>query len=136
VSIVGVGTDLVEVARFRAAMQRTTTLADRLFSDNEREYASDQHDPAKSLAARFAAKEAVMKALGVGLGDFDFHDVEVLRHESGAPTLEVRGRARELASARGVTDWLVSLSHTDSTAMAVVIALADAGSVPERQSGG
>ena len=103
-------------------MERTATLADRLFSADEREYASDQHDPAKSLAARFAAKEAVMKALGVGLGDFDFHDVEVVRHESGAPSLEVRGRAHELARERGVTGWLVSLSHTESTAMAVVIA--------------
>ena len=134
-SIVGLGTDLVEVARFRASMQRTVTLADRLFSPAERTYASEQHDPAKSLAARFAAKEAVMKALGVGLGDFDFHDVEVVRHESGAPSLEVRGRAHELARERGVTGWLVSLSHTESTAMAVVIAVAErqAGPVPERE---
>jgi holo-[acyl-carrier protein] synthase len=124
VTVVGVGTDLVEVARFRTAMQRTASLGDRLFSANEREYASDQQDPAKSLAARFAAKEAVMKALGAGLGDIDFHDVEVVRRESGEPALEVRGRAREIAFERGVTRWLVSLSHTDSTAIAVVIALA------------
>jgi holo-[acyl-carrier protein] synthase len=123
VSIVGLGTDLVEVGRFRLAMERTARLADRLFSTDEREYASGQHDPAKSLAARFAAKEAVMKALGVGLGDFDFHDVEVVRHESGAPSLEVRGRAMQLARDRGVTNWLVSLSHTEATAMAVVIAV-------------
>ncbi len=131
-SIVGVGTDLVEVARFRTAMERTASLADRLFSPGEREYASDQHDPVKSLAARFAAKEAVMKALGVGIGDFDFHDVEVVRRESGEPVLEVRGRAQDVAAARGVTGWLVSLSHTDSTAIAFVIAV-NAGSVPERQ---
>jgi holo-[acyl-carrier protein] synthase len=124
VSVVGVGTDLVEVARFRTALQRTASLGDRLFSANEREYASDQHDPTKSLAARFAAKEAVMKALGVGLGDIDFHDVEVVRRESGEPALEVRGRAHDLATERGVTRWLVSLSHTDSTAIAFVIALA------------
>ena len=121
-SIVGLGTDLVEVGRFRLAMERTTRLADRLFSIDEQEYASGQHDPAKSLAARFAAKEAVMKALGVGLGDIDFHDVEIVRHESGAPSLEVRGRALQLALDRGVTRWLVSLSHTEATAMAVVIA--------------
>lgn len=127
-SIVGVGTDLVEVGRFRTSMQRTATLGNRLFSERERAYASDQHDPAKSLAARFAAKEAVMKALGVGLGDFDFHDVEVVRHDSGAPALEVRGRAGQLARERGVTRWLVSLSHTDTTAMAFVIAVAEARS--------
>ena len=126
-SIVGLGTDLVEVARFRASIQRTVTLAGRLFSDGEREYASEQHDPAKSLAARFAAKEAVMKALGVGLGDIDFHDVEVVRHESGAPSLEIRGRADALARERGVTSWLLSLSHTESVAMAVVIAVDERG---------
>lgn len=124
-SVVGVGTDLVEVDRFRAAMRRTASLADRLFSAAERAYASDQRDPAKSLAARFAAKEAVMKALGVGLGDFDFHDVEVLRHGSGAPALEVRGRAGQLAAERGVTGWHVSLSHTESTAVAFVVAVGD-----------
>jgi holo-[acyl-carrier protein] synthase len=123
VSIVGLGSDLVEVARFRLAMERTESLVDRLFSPDERKYAAGQHDPAKSLAARFAAKEAVMKALGVGLGDVDFHDVEVVRHESGAPSLEVRGRAHQLASDRGVTNWLLSLSHTETTAMAVVIAV-------------
>jgi len=124
VSVIGVGTDLVEVARFRTAIERTASLPQRLFSEAERAYASDQHDPAKSLAARFAAKEALMKALGVGLGDIDFHDVEVVREEGGAPTLVVRGRAETLASERGVTRWLLSMSHTDSTAMAVVIAVA------------
>ncbi|HXY92661.1 MAG TPA: holo-ACP synthase [Acidimicrobiia bacterium] len=123
-SVIGVGTDLVEVARFRTAIERTASLPQRLFSEAERAYASDQHDPAKSLAARFAAKEALMKALGVGLGDIDFHDVEVVREEGGAPTLVVRGRAETLASERGVTRWLLSMSHTDSTAMAVVIAVA------------
>lgn len=123
-TVVGVGTDLVEVERFRKAITRTASLADRLFSDDERAYADGQHDPAKSLAARFAAKEALMKALRVGLGDVDFRDIEVVRQEGGAPVLAVRGRAEQLANARGVTDWLVSLSHTDSVAMAVVVAVA------------
>ena len=121
-SVVGLGADVVEVGRMRVALDRTASLAERLFSDDERAYAFEQHDPAKSLAARFAAKEAVMKALGVGLGDIDFHDVEVVRRDDGAPHLDVRGRARALAARRGVTRWLISLSHTDSTAMAVVIA--------------
>jgi holo-[acyl-carrier protein] synthase len=122
VSVVGLGADVVEVGRMRVALDRTASLAERLFSDDERAYAFEQHDPAKSLAARFAAKEAVMKALGVGLGDIDFHDVEVVRRDDGAPQLYVRGRARALATQQGVTRWLLSLSHTDSTAMAVVIA--------------
>jgi holo-[acyl-carrier protein] synthase len=121
--IVGLGTDLVEVARFRLAMQRRTKLAERLFSDAEREYAFRQKDPAKSLAARFGAKEAVMKAMGVGLWKFKFRDVEVVRAKSGAPSVALHGRAAEMAAERGIGGWQLSLTHTDTTAMAVVLAL-------------
>jgi holo-[acyl-carrier protein] synthase len=121
--IVGLGTDLVDVARFRSALERRAGIAERLFTDGEREYGMEQHDPAESLAARFAAKEAVMKALGVGLGDFEFRDVEVLRADSGQPALALTGRARELAQGHGVVAWQVSLSHTATTALAVVIAI-------------
>jgi holo-[acyl-carrier protein] synthase len=123
--ILGLGTDLVEVGRFRLALERRSTLAERLFTDGEREYGLSQHDPAESLAARFAAKEAVMKALGVGLGDFEFRDVEVQRADSGEPSLSLTGKARAIADDRGVASWLLSLSHTDTTAMAVVIALGE-----------
>ncbi len=119
----GLGTDLVEVERFRLALARRATLSDRLFTEGEQEYAYGQHDPVKSLAARFGAKEAVMKALGAGLGAFGFHEVEVVREESGAPGLALRGAAAALAAERGVTAWQVSLSHTDSTALAFVLAL-------------
>ena len=74
------------------------------------------------LAARFAAKEAVMKSLSVGLGAFDFADVEVVRGEGGAPALTVTGRAAGLAAARSVGGWHVSLTHTAVTAMAVALA--------------
>jgi holo-[acyl-carrier protein] synthase len=121
--ILGLGTDLVEVGRFRLALERRATLAERLFTDGEREYGLGQHDPAESLAARFAAKEAVMKALGVGLGDFEFRDVEVLRADSGEPSLALTGKARSIADDRGVVTWIISLSHTATTAMAVVIAI-------------
>ena len=121
--IVGLGTDLVEVDRFRLAMRRRPSLPERLFSDDERAYAYRQHDPAKNLAARFAAKEAVMKALGVGLWKFRFRDVEVVRRPGGAPELALWGRAAELAAERCVTAWRLSLTHTDSTALAVAIAL-------------
>ena len=119
----GLGTDLVEVERFRLAMRRRAALPERLFSDDERAYAFRQKDPAKSLAARFGAKEAVMKALGVGLWKFRFRDVEVVREKSGAPTLALRGRAAEIAAERGVVAWQLSLTHTNATAMAVAIAL-------------
>ena len=119
----GLGTDLVEVERFRLALARRVTLSDRLFTEGEQEYAYGQHDPVKSLAARFGAKEAAMKALGAGLGAFRFREVEVVRAESGAPSLALHGAAAALAAERGVTAWQLSLTHTDSTAMAVVLAL-------------
>ena len=119
----GLGTDLVEVERFRLALGRRAQLSARLFTDGERAYAAGQHDPVPSLAARFGAKEAVMKALATGLGAFAFRDVEVVRTESGAPELALHGGAAALAEQRGVRAWQVSLSHTDATAMAVVLAL-------------
>jgi len=119
----GLGTDLVEIERFRLALARRSTLPDRLFTDGEQEYAYGQHDPVHSLAARFGAKEAVMKALGAGLGAFAFREVEVVRDDSGAPALVLHGAAAALAADRGVREWQLSLTHTDSTAMAVVLAL-------------
>jgi len=121
--IVGLGTDLVEVARFRLALERRAALAERLFSDDERAYAFQQKDPSKSLAARFGAKEAVMKAMGVGLWKFRFRDVEVVRAKSGAPSISLTGRAGEMATERGITTWHLSLTHTETTAMAVAIAM-------------
>jgi holo-[acyl-carrier protein] synthase len=119
----GLGTDLVEIERFRLALARRSTLSDRLFTDGEQEYAHGQHDPVHSLAARFGAKEAVMKALGAGLGAFRFREVEVVRDDSGAPALSLHGAAAALAAERGVLAWQLSLTHTDVTAMAVVLAL-------------
>ncbi len=125
-TVVGLGSDLVEVARFRRAVKRRPSLSDRLFSAAEQEYAHQQKDPAKSLAARFAAKEAVMKALGVGLWKFAFRDVEVVRADSGAPAIKLTGRARELATERNVTSWHLSLTHTEDNALAVVLAIGSA----------
>ena len=90
----------------------------RLFTDDEQTVEAPNR-----LAARFAVKEAVMKALGVGFGAFDWHDVETVRTDSGAPELVLHGAAADLATDRGVTRWMVSLTHTDSTAVAVVAAL-------------
>ena len=120
----GLGTDLVEVARFRLAMERRgERLGERLFSDDERAYAGKQKDPAKSLSARFGAKEAVMKAMGVGLWKFKLRDVEVVRAKSGAPSVALHGRAAEMAAERGIVEWQLSLTHTDTTALAIAIAI-------------
>ena len=119
----GVGLDLVDIERFGRVLARRPALNDRLFTSAERAYAGSLANPVPSLAARFAAKEAVMKALGVGLGAFAFVEVEVGRRPSGEPHLVLRGRAAELASERAVGRWLVSLTHTSKAAAAVVLAL-------------
>ena len=120
--IIGIGIDAVEIERFRQALERTASLKDRLFTAEELSYVQPQVDPSASLAARFAAREAVMKALGVGLGAFDFHDVSVCRASSGQPDLLVVGRAQQLATDQGIARWHLSLTHTESIAMAYVIA--------------
>ena len=121
-SVLWIGTDVVDLDRFRLALRRTPGMVERVFTAGEREYALRKNDPTERLAARFAVKEATMKALGVGLGAFRFHDVEVVKKRSGEPTLSLGGRAAELAAARGVSDWKVSITHSDLIAMAVVIA--------------
>ena len=111
---------MVEIA-LRAS--RTPTLRERLFTASELAYVAPKVDPVPSLAARFAAREAVMKALGLGLGAFGFHEVWVdVEQPSGAPRLRVTGRARELAVDRGVTGWHLSLSHDGPVAVAIVAA--------------
>jgi holo-[acyl-carrier protein] synthase len=121
-AVLGVGIDVVDIERFRRALLRTPTLRERLFVPEELVFVASKADPVPSLAARFGAREAVMKALGVGLGAFGFHDVWVRRAASGQPSLVVSGAALELAEARGVRDWHLSLSHTTSTAVACVVA--------------
>ncbi|MEL6891093.1 MAG: holo-ACP synthase [Actinomycetota bacterium] len=120
--IVGIGIDLVDIDRFRRSLARTPSMRQRLFTEVELAYVAEKRDDAESLAARFAAREAVMKALGLGLGAFGFHDVWVDRAASGAPSLVVTGRARELADGAGVAHWHLSLTHSDTTAAAYVVA--------------
>jgi holo-[acyl-carrier protein] synthase len=121
--VIGLGIDAVDIDRFRALLARRPGMEARLFTPGERGYAARLADAAPSLAARFAAKEAVMKALGVGLGAFAWQDVEVVRLEGGQPSLRVTGAAGALASEQGVGKWRVSLTHTDSLASAVVATL-------------
>jgi holo-[acyl-carrier protein] synthase len=121
--LTGIGIDAVEVDRFRRVIARTPGVVRRLFTEGEQAAGARRKDPAQRLAARFAAKEAVMKALGVGLGAFKFHDVEVVNAPSGKPGLVLRGKAAALAAEQGVRGWELSLTHTDRTAQAVAVAL-------------
>jgi holo-[acyl-carrier protein] synthase len=122
--VVGLGTDVVDVERMRQVLTRTPTFRRRVFTAGEQELCEGRRDPVPAYAARFAAKEAVLKALGEGLGAADMAEIEVVRLPSGAPELVLVGRAAELAAGHGVTRWAVSLSHSDHTALATVIALA------------
>ena len=108
----------MDVDRFERVLTRSPRMATRLFTESELAVAQ-----VPRLAARFAVKEAVMKAMGVGFGAFGWHEVETVRAESGQPELVLCGAAAALAERRGISRWLVSLSHTDSTAVAVVAAL-------------
>jgi holo-[acyl-carrier protein] synthase len=120
--VVGVGIDAVDLERFGRALQRRASLADRLFTAGELAYARAATNPVPRLSTRFAAKEAVMKALGVGLGAFPFHAVEVVRVGLDAPGLVLSGAAEALARRSGVARWHLSLTHTGDVAMAMVVA--------------
>ena len=114
-----VGLDLLEIERFEQVLERRPRIADRLFTAAEREYAASKARPGRHLAARFCAKEAVAKALA--LEGWNFNDVEVVA-TGGAPVVRLSGRAGARADELGVKVRL-SLSHTDTTAGAVALAL-------------
>ncbi|HEV7870586.1 MAG: acpS [Modestobacter sp.] len=119
--IIGVGIDVCPVERFAASLTRTPGLRDRLFTTAEQHTPSGSPRSGESLAARFAAKEALAKALGAP-GDLHWHDAEVTVGEHGRPLLTVRGTVARRAEVLGVTSWHVSLSHDGGIASAVVIA--------------
>jgi holo-[acyl-carrier protein] synthase len=119
--IVGVGIDVVAVSRFAQALERTPELAERTFTPAERVAPGGRPRSVESLAARFAAKEAVAKALGAP-GNLRWHDAEVRVVANGQPTLVVSGTVADRAAQLGVTGWHVSLSHDAGIASAVVIA--------------
>ncbi|HTT59784.1 MAG TPA: holo-ACP synthase [Acidimicrobiales bacterium] len=114
----GIGIDLVDVDRFRRLVERRPRIVDRLFTEGERR---DAHGRPERLAARFAAKEATLKTLGVGVGEAAWRSIEVTLNDVGAPSLVLHGRAGELARAQGVGYLHVSLSHTDHLAAAFVV---------------
>ena len=131
--IVGLGVDLVEIERVRRLIDaRGDRAMTRLFTDGERAYAGYRVDPARHFAARIAAKEAAFKALAGndlarGIG---WRELEVFPRPDGGPVLRLHGRAERRATELGVTRVLVSISHTDTMAVAVVVLERTAGSEP------
>ncbi len=120
------GVDIVEVARIRAMLQEHgERFLKRCFTPEERVYCDSKADAAIHYAGRFAAKEAVFKALGTGLADgLTWLDCAVGVQSTGQPTVELTGRARMLAALRGFSDWSISISHTGELALASVVARA------------
>jgi holo-[acyl-carrier protein] synthase len=119
--IVSVGIDVVLVERFEAAITRTPLLTERLFTSAERQTISGNPRSPESLAARFAAKEAVAKALGAP-GGLMWHDCEVVPDSDGRPWLTVSGTVAAAATELGINRWHLSLSHDGGIASAMVVA--------------
>lgn len=121
--VLGIGLDLVDVERFEAVLQRQgERFIKRVFTDEEQQYCRNKQAPAMFYAARFAAKEAVSKAFGTGIGEaLGWLDIEVTHGIHGAPLVKLHGKAQGLALQRGVSEILVSLTHTSITAGASII---------------
>jgi holo-[acyl-carrier protein] synthase len=124
-SVLGIGVDIVEIARFASAMERSgQRFLDRLFLPSEQAYCSPQREPARCYAARFAAKEAVAKALGTGIGaELGWRDIEICRRENGAPFVVLGGTGAETAKTLGVSTVLLSISHSEHYAVANAVCI-------------
>ena len=120
--VFGVGTDIIEVARVEKKLARTGGLRTRLFTPTEIAYCDSKHRPAQHYAARFAAKEAFLKAMGTGWsGGHRFDEIGIVNDALGKPELAVRGKVLEFCKAHGVARMSVSLSHVREMAAAVVV---------------
>ncbi len=123
--ITGLGVDIVEIDRMRDALARRPRLKERLFSEEERAYCEKRAKPEVHYALRFAAKEAVLKALGTGFAGMRFTDVEVVREANGRPVPRLSGAAAQRAAELGVIEMHLSLSFTHTTAVASAVAITE-----------
>lgn len=130
---VGLGIDLVQIEHMEKILARTPSFASKVFSEAERDYCDRSASPATHYATRFAAKEAVLKALGTGFA-FGIHprDIEVVRHPNGRPMAKLTGRAKEIAGQLKVVELPISLSYTHTEAVACAMAITE-DSVRARQ---
>ena len=119
--ILRTGVDLIEIARIEEVVARHGKhYLDRIYTPAELEYCGKR---AESLAGRFAAKEAIAKALGCGIGDITWKEIEILGDEHNAPTLTLSGEAEKMAKELGLTTWSVSISHSQSHSVAMAVAI-------------
>jgi holo-[acyl-carrier protein] synthase len=123
VRIVGLGVDLADISRVERLLDRYPRFAERCFTDHERDYAFRYVSPARRLAARFAGKEAVMKSMGTGWRRIGWKEIEITG--GGQPTVRMSGNAARRAAVLGVTDVLVTITHTDTSALVLAVAVGE-----------
>lgn len=121
--ILGLGVDLADIDRVERVLDKYPRFAHRCFTEHEREYAFRFANPARRLAARFAGKEAVMKSLGTGWRRIRWQDIEITG--GGKPTVQMRGNAYRRAQTLGVTEVLVTITHTDTSALVMAVAVGE-----------
>ncbi|MCB1235407.1 MAG: holo-ACP synthase [Verrucomicrobiae bacterium] len=129
----GIGIDIVETARIADSIERFgERFLHRVYTDAERAYCDAMKHPARHYAARFAAKEAVSKTFGTGIGaEVNWNEIEILREGSGEPRVVLHGHGRETAARLGITRVFISLSHADHYAAANAVAVREETSAPE-----
>ena len=124
---VGLGVDIVEIKRMSSILKRSPSFAKHVFSSAEQKYCNKRANPATHYALRFAAKEAVVKALGTGIAEgIGVLDIEVERAANGRPSIKLSGRALEIANEQGIRSLSISLSYTHTDAVACALAVTDA----------
>jgi holo-[acyl-carrier protein] synthase len=123
--ILGLGVDLADIDRVRVVLEKYPRFAERCFTEHEREYAFRYTRPERRLAARFAGKEAVMKSMGTGWRRIRWTDIEITG--GGKPTVRMQGNATRRAEMLGVTEVLVTITHTDTSALVMAVAVGEHG---------
>jgi holo-[acyl-carrier protein] synthase len=119
--IIGIGNDIIEISRIKRAVERSERFLERVFDKVEIEYFESRNMKPEFIAGRFAAKEAVVKALGTGFRGFAFKDIVIVRNELGKPLVLLKGKAKEIAAKNGDYRFFVSIAHSEENAIAMAI---------------
>lgn len=119
--IIGIGTDIIEVGRVQKAIDRNPKFLNKVFTEKEISYFESRNNMITTIAGTFATKEAVSKVLGTGIRGFNFTDIDVTRTELGKPEVKLYGGALALAESLNITEIMVSISHSETYAIAYCI---------------
>ena len=119
----GIGVDIIEIERIKKAIQKRKRFKTRFFSDKELNYCEQYKKPWANFAGRFAAKEAVVKALGTGFSGFKWQDIEIISTSSGKPEVKLHNQAKKIAEGQGIIEIMISISHCHDYAVAQAVAM-------------